>query len=255
MLTEELINEYRPDEGSKVLFVTGRLAATGLKRVMEAINPTDFQYEIRVLDVEIAAWLDVSTIQKQIGDIDGFNVLVIPGKTTGDDEDLTKMLGIEVVRGPNCYSELPVFLEEIGFEPDSSEKVVPPKILVLDDKHGIAEYLAKTYEVKLIDPRSSGEERHNQLAEIVRSETIGINGWVIKNYPGTGRDIEWLKDMKLKPDAIVATEDSEIVSYYADKPQLLMIEGSDSEEIRKSALIEVETLMQTCINPDEGLGS
>ena len=165
------------------------------------------------------------------------------------------MLGIEVVRGPNCYSELPVFLEEIGLELDSSEKVVPPKIFVLGDKHNIAEYLAKTYEVALIDPSTVEDQRHNQVAEFVRSEVIGKEGWVIKNYPGTIRDTEWVKDMKLKPDAIVATDNSEIVSYYADKPQLLMIEGKTSEELRKKALIEVETLMQTCINPDEGLGS
>jgi hypothetical protein len=262
MLVEEvIINEYRPDEGSKVVFVTGKLASAGLKRVLEAINPEDFSYEIRILDVEIAAWLDVSTIYDQIGDLAGVDVLVIPGKTTGDDEELEKLLGIQVVRGPNCYSELPVFLEELGFEPDSSMKVVPPKIIVLEDEYEVAEYLAKTYELKLIDPLSLAQEnnidKHNQIAELVRSETILSEGWVIKNYPNTLRDIEWLREMQLNPDAVAIPDniDNEVVEFYKDKPQFIELDTSlEPKRIRETALVDIEKLMQTCINPDFGLG-
>jgi len=261
MIVEELINEYRPEKNSKVIFVTGKLAAKGLQRVLEAINPQDFTYKIRVLDVEVAAWLDVSIIYKQIGDIEGVNVLIIPGKTTGDEQELQEKLHIQVVRGPNCYSELPVFLEEIGFESDSAERVVPPKIIVLDDKHGIAEYLAKTYEIKLIDPITLAKKekidasKHNQVAELVRSETITLDGWVLKNYPDTMRDIECIKDMKLSPDAVVSiSNDSEVAKFYSNKPQYIYLgDILDSEQIRKKALVKVEMLMQTCINPDEGL--
>jgi hypothetical protein len=262
MLIEEvIIKEYRPDEGSKVVFVTGKLASAGLKRVLEAINPEDFTYEIRILDVEIAAWLDVSTIYDQIGDLAGVDVLVIPGKTTGDDEELAEQLDIQVVRGPNCYSELPVFLEELGFE-DRFDKVVPPKIIVLEDEYEVAEYLAKIYELKLIDPLTLAQEnnidpdKHNQIAELLRSETILTEGWVIKNYPNTLRDIEWLQEMKLNPDAVAAPDnvDSEVVEFYQDKPQFIPIDTSlDPKKIRENALVDIEKLMQSCINPDFGL--
>jgi len=263
MLIEEvIIKEYRPNEGSKVVFVTGRLASNGLKRVLEAINPEDFSYEIRILDVEVAAWLDVSTIYDQIGDVSDIDVIVIPGKTTGDDEELEKLLGIQVVRGPNCYSELPVFLEELGFDPDSSDKTVPPKIIVLEDEYNVAEYLAKIYELKLIDPLSLVQnnnidlDKHNQIAELVRSETILSEGWVIKNYPNTLRDIEWLQEMKLNPDAVAIPNNitNEVVEFYKDKPQFIEINTSlDPKKIREDTLVNIEKLMQSCINPDFGL--
>jgi hypothetical protein len=263
MLIEEvIINEYRPNEGSKVVFVTGKLARNGLERVLEAIDPKDFSYKIRVLDVEVAAWLDVSTIYEQIGELSGIDVVVIPGKTTGDDEELSKMLNVQVVRGPNCYSELPVFLEELGFEPDSSMKAVPPKIIVLEDEYGVGEYLSQIYELKLIDPltlaQSSGIDiaKHNQLAELVRSETILANGWVIKNYPNTLRDIQWLQEMQLTPDAIAAPNniDNEVIEFYRDKPQFIMLNSSlDTKKMRENALVDIETLMQSCVNPDFGL--
>jgi hypothetical protein len=263
MLIEEvIIKEYRPNEGSKVVFVTGRLASNGLKRVLEAINPEDFTYEIRILDVEVAAWLDVSMIYDQIGDVSDVDVLVIPGKTTGDDEELSEMLNVQVVRGPNCYSELPVFLEELGFEPDSSMKVVPPKIIMLNDEHDVAEYLAKIYEIKLIDPLTLAQssnidiDKHNQIAELVRSESILNDGWVIKNYPNTLRDIEWLQEMKLIPDVVAApnNKDTEVIEFYKDKPQFIIIDASlDPKKIKETALVDIEKLMQSCINPDFGL--
>lgn len=263
MLIEEvIIKEYRPTEGSKVVFVTGRLASNGLRRVLEAINPEDFTYEIRVLDVEVAAWLDVSTIYDQIGDVSDIDVVVIPGKTTGDDEELSKMLNVQVVRGPNCYSELPVFLEELGLEPDSSLKVVPPKIIVLEDEYDVAEYLAQIYELKLIDPikleRSSNidADKHNQVAELVRSETILTEGWVIKNYPNTVRDIQWIQEMQLNPDVVAApnNKSTEVIEFYKDKPQFIALDTSlEPTKIRENALVDIERLMQTCINPDFGL--
>lgn len=281
---DEILQEFRPDPGNHVLLVTGRLAEAGLQRMMEAINPQDFTYEIRVLgEVQIAAWLTVEAIAELVGDLDGVDILLIPGKTMGDDEELQRRLGIKVVRGPGCYSELPVFLEEKGFEPGASDNVPRPHIIVLGATEGArstARFLASTYEIPLfvlgdlLDREiaqgsaagksvqaslAAGEPpRHNVMAELIRAETsTALKGWVVCGYPTTERDIQWLEDMSIKPDAVLALPGEvgidAVLADYAGKPQFIALEQDGaSREAHEAALVRVETLLQQCVIPDMG---
>jgi adenylate kinase family enzyme len=279
MLTKDIINEYRPTPNTKVLFVTGRLASAGLARVLDSLTTVDFDFEIRVLDVEIAAWLDISTIAKQIGDLTDVATVIIPGKTTGDDEELAEILGVEVVRGPSCYSELPVFLEEIQLDDDATLDAPSPRIVVLPGVES-GPYLAKIYEIPFIDLNVLVREEiasnslagkklkaslndksglpHNILIELVRTAMIGKKGWVLSGYPNNMRAIEWLDETNILLDCVlISTNDqSKVAQYYSDRPQKILINTSNNTtEIEKESLVKVETLMQSCVVPDYGMAS
>jgi hypothetical protein len=151
-----VLREFSPEEGQNLLLVTGQLAKTGLSRVMQALGDIPFYYEIRALDVAVAAWLTTDRIGDEIGDLEGFDVVVIPGKATGDETDLQARLGVTVMRGPSCYSEIPLFLEHEGVVIDP-EGIIRPKIVVVGDPEH-AQLLARTYEVPLIDPEALSED-------------------------------------------------------------------------------------------------
>jgi hypothetical protein len=264
------VDEARPTAGTRVLMVTGKLAEQGLRRVMEAINPEDFSYEIRVLDQQVAAWLTTDQVAQEIGDVSGFDLLIIPGKVQGDEEDLQRELGIEVARGPGCYSELPDFLEATGLEL-SADVTTRPRIAVVGSAaDGIADFLRRTYEIPQItldDLTRDGEEQgldpdrialHNVMAELVRSRLVVVTpgkGYVLTGYPRTARDLEWLDSMRAKPDAIITAGDVE--------PALLAALGKRSGHVSIStdlpsrdqqvqAYAAVEQLMDACVVKDPG---
>lgn len=232
LLDDTWLAEWRPDAGMHVVMVTGKLARKGLERIMKAINPEDFTYEIRVFDIAVAAWIDNQLIIDQIGDLDGVDVVLTPGKLIGDENELSKQLGVKVMRGPGCYSELPVFLEVENFENITSDDIVRPKLIVLgkpgSGKSTFAQILAQTYEVPLLtvgnmlqtaikDQEPVGEiatgflEKGedippNILASLANNRLLDDDagqGFVMEGYPATARDIQWMQDLKLEFDAIV----------------------------------------------------
>lgn len=264
------LQEYRPAANSHMILVTGRLARAGLTRMMEAINPEDFTYEIRVLDIQVAAWLTAEQIIQEIGDVDHADVILVPGKTQGAVEDIEQALGVQVLRGPGCYSELPVFFEETGFE-DQVSDVPRPRLLILGAQaDSISEFVAKTYEVPLITPDSlvaQAEQdglavpdpyQHNVLAELLRARLIAADarlGYVIAGYPRTERDVRWLADMGVRLDGMlfVGGADPEVLDAYQSHPGRIMISPSDSvRNMQATALERIEAMMQQCVVPDTG---
>lgn len=263
----EVLNEYRPI-GSRVLLITAVLANTGLTRIMEAIAPEDFTYEIRVIPIQVAAWMNSRDLPEQIGNVDDFDLVIIPGKTSGDEYDIERALGVRVVRGPNCYSELPDFFEQQGFEPVVS--VPGPKIAVrnADD---VAVFLAKTYEVPLIimdelidleiisnSPvgeilANSSPPPHNVKAEVLRARLLmpdTKNGWVLTGYPCDEREIEWLEEMEMSPDAFVTVTRPNVDpahAVYRNEPSYIELLETDPQRRKEEALVRVETMMQTCV--------
>ena len=71
-----------------ILFITGKLAEKGLRTVIESIENKDFTYEIRNLNVNVAALLTTDMIERRIGNIDSFDEIIIPGRVRGDLESL-----------------------------------------------------------------------------------------------------------------------------------------------------------------------
>ena len=82
-----------------ILFITGKLAEKGLRTVIESIENKEFNYEIRNLNVNVAALLTTDMIERRICNIDSFDEIIIPGRVRGDLELLIKNIDKKIVRG------------------------------------------------------------------------------------------------------------------------------------------------------------
>jgi hypothetical protein len=262
------VDEARPAAGTRVLMVTGKLAEQGLRRVMAAIAPDDFTYEIRPLDIQVAAWLTADQVIQGVGDVTDFDLLIIPGKVQGDEEDMQRELGITVVRGPGCYSELPEFLEAVGLELDADVTVRPRLAVIGSTSEDVAQFLRSTYEIPLItlaDLERDGAEQgidpdrialHNVMAELVRSRLVEIapgRGYVLTGYPRTARDLVWLDSMRARPDAIIACGEtgSDLSAALRERSGYIQISADlPTRDQQVQAYAAVEQLMATCIARD-----
>ena len=92
---------------SHILFVTGKLAENNLSKILEDIKEKEFTYEIRCININVAALMTTELISKKLGPINGFDKVIIPGKARGDIKDLQKNLGVLVERGPEELKDLP----------------------------------------------------------------------------------------------------------------------------------------------------
>lgn len=90
-----------------ILFITGKLAEKGLRTVIESIENKEFNYEIRNLNVNVAALLTTDMIERRIGNVDSFDEIIIPGRVRGDLELLIKNIDKKIVRGPDELKDLP----------------------------------------------------------------------------------------------------------------------------------------------------
>ena len=90
----------------KILFITGKLAEKGLKTVIDSIEDKKFSYEIRNLNVNVAALLTTDMIERRIGDVNGFDEIIIPGRVRGDIKSLEKRLSKTITRGPDELKDL-----------------------------------------------------------------------------------------------------------------------------------------------------
>ena len=96
-----------PAPGEHLIFVTGRLAERSLARVLTALGPCGFTWEIRVLGVPVAALLTTDMIARRVGDLGHATRLIIPGRCRGELGPLEQQLGIPVQRGPEELKERP----------------------------------------------------------------------------------------------------------------------------------------------------
>ena len=96
------------DMKNNILFVTGKLAEKNVRSILDSIKDKDFTYEIRNLNINVAALLTTEMIYRRIGNVDNFNKIVLPGKVRGDIDELAKKLKIEIERGPEELKDLPV---------------------------------------------------------------------------------------------------------------------------------------------------
>ena len=96
------------DMKNNILFITGKLAEKNIRNILDSIKNKDFTYEIRNLNINVAALLTTEMIYRRIGNVDNFNKIVLPGKVRGDIDELAKKLKIEIKRGPEELKDLPV---------------------------------------------------------------------------------------------------------------------------------------------------
>lgn len=93
----------------RLIFLTGKLAHAALLRVLEGMQPTPFDYEVRNLGVSVAALMTADMIGRRLHDPGSATRIVVPGRCRGDFDALGRDLGVPVVRGPEELKDLPEF--------------------------------------------------------------------------------------------------------------------------------------------------
>lgn len=104
-----------------ILFITGKLAEKGLKTVIESMDSKDFIYQIRNLNVNVAALLTTDMIERRIGDVSSFDEIIIPGRVRGDLIALEKSIRKKIIRGPDELKDLPTLFGEKPIKYDLSK--------------------------------------------------------------------------------------------------------------------------------------
>jgi len=90
------------------LFVTGKLAADALRPALSMMAP-DFEFEVAVLNISVAALMDTRWIARNLADAHGCEQVMIPGYCPGDLSIIENRIGVSVIRGPKDLKDLPVF--------------------------------------------------------------------------------------------------------------------------------------------------
>jgi dihydropteroate synthase-like protein len=93
---------------SRYLFVTGKLAAQSLQDTAARL-PADFEYEIAVLPITVAALMDTRFVAKHLESTRGCDLIMIPGLCKGDLSIISDEFGVQALRGPKTLKDLPAF--------------------------------------------------------------------------------------------------------------------------------------------------
>ena len=91
----------------RYLFITGKLAAKSLTATLEKMSP-DFEYELVVLPISVAALMDTHFVAKHLDGARGNDVIMIPGLCKGDLSLIADKVGAQVVRGPKDLKDIPI---------------------------------------------------------------------------------------------------------------------------------------------------
>lgn len=95
----------------RILFLTGRLAERRLARVVAAMEPLEFTYEIRNVGVSVAALMTAQMLGRRLERLQGVDRIIVPGLCRGDLDGLGRELGVPVTRGPVDVKDLPAFFD------------------------------------------------------------------------------------------------------------------------------------------------
>ncbi|MGR8920312.1 MAG: DUF6513 domain-containing protein [Gammaproteobacteria bacterium] len=90
-----------------LLFITGKLAERSLERVLSSLESPPFDWSIRVPGVQVAALITAAMLERRLGDVSGFDRVILPGRCRGDLEALGRHFGVPFERGPEELKDLP----------------------------------------------------------------------------------------------------------------------------------------------------
>lgn len=103
-----------------ILFLTGRLAESQLRRVLTDMGDAGFTWEVQVMGVQVAALMTADMIRRRLTDTRGANRILLAGRCRGDLSALSEHFGIPVERGPDELRDLPEFFGRQRRAPDLS---------------------------------------------------------------------------------------------------------------------------------------
>ncbi len=103
-----------------ILFLTGRLALPRLGKVLAAMQPTPFTFEVRDIGVKVAALMTPDIIRRRLPQPLQANRVILPGRSRGDLDALAQQFGVPFSRGPDDLKDLPEFFGRQGKPVDLS---------------------------------------------------------------------------------------------------------------------------------------
>lgn len=102
----------------RILFITGKLAEYSLREILEKLAPqVGFEYEITVLNVQVAALMHVPLVKRRLTVPDGIDWVMLPGLCKGDLQILTDHFGLPFKRGPKDHFDIPEYFGQQGRPP------------------------------------------------------------------------------------------------------------------------------------------
>ncbi|MGH8715628.1 MAG: DUF6513 domain-containing protein [Burkholderiales bacterium] len=104
----------------RILFLTGHLAEKSLNRVLAAMRPSEFDYDVLNIGISVAGLMTADLIRRRLPEPGQATRILVPGRCRGDLEGLTSHYGVPVVRGPEELKDLPQFFGKKGVSEDLS---------------------------------------------------------------------------------------------------------------------------------------
>lgn len=104
------------------LFLTGHLAESRLRHVLEGMRDLDFAWTVHDIGVQVAALMTADIIRRRLPEgALGADRILVPGHCQGDLDALGADLGIAIERGPVDLHDLPVYFGRAGEPIDLSQ--------------------------------------------------------------------------------------------------------------------------------------
>jgi len=93
---------------TKILFITGKLAAQALEDILRAMEP-EFDYELTVMNISVAAFMTVDWIARRLNVTGDYHLVMVPGYCRGDLSAIEALTGAKAVRGPKDLKDIPFY--------------------------------------------------------------------------------------------------------------------------------------------------
>jgi dihydropteroate synthase-like protein len=160
-----------------LLFFTGRLAEPGLRRVLAAMAPCPFTWEVRELGLQVAGLMTADMLMRRVQPehVSAFDRIIVPGRCRGDLAAVAARLGRPVQRGPDEMKDLPRHFGRGLAPPDLSRQDVMIFAEIVDaPQSDVARILARARDYRrdgadVIDLGCLPETPFPHLAETVQA--------------------------------------------------------------------------------------
>lgn len=92
----------------RIAFITGKLAAPALRETVERLNSeADFEYEVIVLNIAVAALMTTGWVARKLQLPRGVTRVILPGYVSGDLQEVQDRTSANVERGPKDLRAIP----------------------------------------------------------------------------------------------------------------------------------------------------